>query len=252
MAAKGFGGAVIFDAGGAEQRDNGPVPADPAFASPEQPQRSGAIMTARGLIDEHPPPRLRVFMACRVLHHLGRHEQADRLWQQWQNDHSQANLFYLPLGGKWAGLSDDVLTSVAETIVDTMLEQPWPELGGYELMNIPGLAYLHADHAAVQRLMPMLSQGLPVEADPRRVVAAAVLATAAAPDLHAEILSAAKHSIAAADVAEASHEAADLRDRPASMIRNELRRSLRDRAALHEAIMLGAALTRHRRPGRRE
>jgi len=35
MAAKGFGGAVIFDAGGAEQRDNGRVPAGPPFASPE-------------------------------------------------------------------------------------------------------------------------------------------------------------------------------------------------------------------------
>ncbi len=33
MAAQGFGGAVIFDAGGAEQRDNGPVPPGPPFAS---------------------------------------------------------------------------------------------------------------------------------------------------------------------------------------------------------------------------
>ena len=35
MAHKGFGGAVLFDAGGAEQRDNGRVPAGPVFASPE-------------------------------------------------------------------------------------------------------------------------------------------------------------------------------------------------------------------------
>jgi len=35
MAARGFGGAIIFDAGGAEQRDNGPVPPGPTFASPE-------------------------------------------------------------------------------------------------------------------------------------------------------------------------------------------------------------------------
>ena len=35
MAAQGFGGAIIFDAGGAEQRDNGPVPPGPPFASPE-------------------------------------------------------------------------------------------------------------------------------------------------------------------------------------------------------------------------
>jgi len=35
MAAKGFGGAIITDAGGAEQRGNGRVPAGPAFASPE-------------------------------------------------------------------------------------------------------------------------------------------------------------------------------------------------------------------------
>ena len=35
MAAKGFGGAIVTDAGGAEQRDNGAVPAGPAFASPQ-------------------------------------------------------------------------------------------------------------------------------------------------------------------------------------------------------------------------
>ena len=35
MKAKGFGGAIITDAGGAEQEGNGPVPAGPAFFSPE-------------------------------------------------------------------------------------------------------------------------------------------------------------------------------------------------------------------------
>ena len=34
MAAKGFGGAVIVDAGGAEQRGNAQVPHGPTFASP--------------------------------------------------------------------------------------------------------------------------------------------------------------------------------------------------------------------------
>jgi hypothetical protein len=34
MKAKGYGGAIIVDAGGAEQRDNLPVPAGPLFASP--------------------------------------------------------------------------------------------------------------------------------------------------------------------------------------------------------------------------
>ena len=34
MAAKGFGGAIITDAGGAEQRGNDRVPAGPPFASP--------------------------------------------------------------------------------------------------------------------------------------------------------------------------------------------------------------------------
>lgn len=35
MKAKGFSGAMIFDAGGADQRGNSPVPAGPLFASPE-------------------------------------------------------------------------------------------------------------------------------------------------------------------------------------------------------------------------
>ena len=35
MKAKGFGGAIITDAGGAEQEGNAQVPAGPAFFSPE-------------------------------------------------------------------------------------------------------------------------------------------------------------------------------------------------------------------------
>ena len=35
MAARGFGGAVVFDAGGADQRGNGRVPPGPVFASPK-------------------------------------------------------------------------------------------------------------------------------------------------------------------------------------------------------------------------
>ena len=50
-----------------------------AFRNPSSPQRTAAILQDRSLIDEHPPPRLRLYMATRVLHHLGRHEEADAL-----------------------------------------------------------------------------------------------------------------------------------------------------------------------------
>jgi hypothetical protein len=59
-----------------------------AFRNPSSPQRTAAIFQDNALIDEHPPARLRLYMATRVLHHLGRHEEADALWERWEAEHA--------------------------------------------------------------------------------------------------------------------------------------------------------------------
>jgi len=219
-----------------------------AFRNPNSPQQTAAIFQDNALIDEHPPARLRLYMASRVLHHLGRHEEADTLWEQWETDHADVHLYYLPLGGQWVGLSDEALHSVADSIIDVLLQRGWPELEGFQLLNIPGLAYLHAEHAEVERLTGLLARGETVDASPRWIMAAAVLAGAAQPALHDQILDAARRSIAG--VGEAKEKAAipSLRHLPSGTINEALVASLRQPEAIQEAIIMGAALTPYRPP----
>ncbi len=219
-----------------------------AFRNPGSPQRTAAIFQDGGVVDEHPPERLRVYMATRVLHHLGRHDAADELWERWQNDHPDVHFYYLPLGGDWVGLSEESLHAVADSMVDVLLQRPWPELAGFQLLNIPGLAYLHAEHATVERLMSPLADGEVVDAAPRWVIAAAVLAANAQPTLEDKILDAARRSIRGIGEQVELAEAASMRHAPASTIGAELVASLRQPDAIQEAIVLGAALTPYRRP----
>jgi hypothetical protein len=217
-----------------------------AFRNPSSPQRTAAIFQDNALIDEHPPARLRLYMATRVLHHLGRHEEADKLWEQWEADHADVRLYYLPLGGEWVGLSDEALHSIADSVIDVLIQSPWPELEGFHLRDIPGLAYLHAEHAEVERLSDRLAGGETVDADVRWIMAGAVLAAAAQPAWHDQILAAARRSIVG--IGAKREEVEPSRRRPSGTIGEALVASLRNPLAIREAIVLGAAFTAYKHP----
>ncbi len=212
-----------------------------AFQNPGSPQRTAAIFQDGGVIDEHPPARLRLHMAIRVLHHLGHHDEADAVWERWEADHAGVGLYYLPLGGDWVGLSEESLHTVANGMVDVLLQRPWPELDGFQLLNIPGLAYLHAEHAMAEKLALALGRGETVDGDPRLIIAAAVLAAGAQPTLHDPILEAALRSIHGVGQAQAVAPP----PRPLARDRSlggALRRSLRSPSAIQEAVTLAAIL----------
>lgn len=212
-----------------------------AFRNPGSPQHTAVILQDQNLMDEHPPGRLRLFMATRVLHHLGRHNEADELWEHWESDHPDLSLYYLPLGGRWVGLSDDAMHSIAESIIDVLVQSPWPELEGFQLLNIPGFAYLHAEHAEVQQVSRDLARGETVDADVRWIMAAAVLAAMAQPALHDQILEAARRSIEG--VGEKAKPVTKRPHRRPRTIAAALVESLKQPVAIEQAIALGAALT---------
>jgi hypothetical protein len=217
-----------------------------AFRNPSSPQRTAAILQNNALIDEHPPARLRLYMATRVLHHLGRHEEANTLWEQWEADHADVRFYYLPLGGQWVGLSDEALHSIADSMIDVLVQGPWPELEGFHLRDIPGLAYLHAEHAEVGRLSNQLARGETVDADVRWIMAAAVLAATEQPTLHDQILEAARRSIVG--VGAEAEKMEPIRRPPSGTIGEALVASLRQPEAIREAIILGAAFRPYERP----
>jgi len=217
-----------------------------AFRNPSSPQRTAAILQDNALIDEHPPARLRLYMATRVLHHMGRHEEATAQWEQWEAEHADVRLYYLPLGGQWVGLADEALHTIADAVIDTLVQDPWPELEGFHLRDIPGLAYLHAEHAEVARLADQLARGQTVDADVRWIMAAAVLAAASQPTLHDQILDAARRSIVG--VGQEPELAAPALRLRGGAIGETLVASLRQPDAVREAIILGAAFTPYKRP----
>ena len=219
-----------------------------AFRNPASPQRTAAVMASQGWIDEHPPERLRVYMATRVLHHLGRHQEADALWAKWEGEHPGVDFYFLPMAGQWVGLSDESMHDQADAMVDILLEQSWPELADYKLLNIPGFAYLHADHAEVTRVREALSRGDVVDVDVRWIMAAAVLEVAGKPELEAMILEVASASIVGIGTEPEVVESPRMKRPPTGAIGETLVASLRDPSAVREAIILGTALRPYDRP----
>lgn len=218
-----------------------------AFRDPESPHRTAAIFQTDGFIDPHPPRRLRIYIGTRVLHHLGRHEEADSIWARWEAEHQELDLYFLPLGGRWVGLNQDTLHARADAVVDLLIEEPWPELDGYALTDIPGFAYLHPAHTEVARVMQSLRTGDARGEDVRWIMAAAVLLVVEDPALHDEILAAAQRSIVGVG-AEAFAEELVVRIEPQGSVGALLSRSLTNAATLREAIILGESIRPYRRP----
>ncbi len=211
------------------------------LASPRAPQRGSAILAKRGLIAEQPPARLRLYMACVALAELGYEAEGDALWSRWEAMHPNAQLFFLPLGGNWVGLSEHALTNPADELVALMLSEPWPELAGFRLASIPGLPYGKREEAEVTKLSERLTEGVRVDADARWLVAAAVMAAAQTPERQAQVLAAARQSLSREAVAKPRPVVSSKAVRPSS-IKAELRRSLRDPEAVRQAVVLGASL----------
>jgi len=219
-----------------------------SFRDPSSAHRTAAILASQGWIDEHPPARLRLYMATRVLHHLGRHQEADSIWEQWEAEHPEVDFYYLPLAGRWVGLSDESLHALADSMIDALLEQSWPELADHQLMNIPGFAYLHGEHAEVERLRVALARGETVNGDVRWIMAAAVLAAVEQPTLHDQILEAARLSIIGIGTEERDTTGPAVARPARGAIADTLVASLRQPAAIREAIILGEAIRPYHQP----
>lgn len=224
------------------------------FAEPDRPEATRAAGVQQGLIAPHPPADLRIRLAAELLIILGRAAEAQALMDGWTRVHGETERYYMPTAdGRYAGLARDYLLDPAVATVHALMEEQWHTLSGHGLMDIPGLSYLHAEHAQVLRQVPHLSDARSVRAEPRLVVAAAVLAVeAGAPQ--PRVMSALRGSIAgvgesartrltAASTGMLEGSAHDPRHAVAAgSIAAELRATLQSPAALTEAVLLGEGL----------
>lgn len=210
-----------------------------AYARRDDPAQAAAVHHDGVLIDVQPPAHLRLYIAARVLHHLGLHKEADEQWARWKREHQDQEVIYVPIQDQWGAVEEEVFIEPADDLVDALLEQSWPELSGATLIAIPGLPYLHAEHSRVLALQARLANGEQVHAASRLVIAAAILAAAANPAQHDVILQAARGSITGVTIKEAARPVRGVRASSGDLA-GAFRHSLRNPAAIREAIIVGA------------
>ena len=200
-------------------------------------------LDASGRYDPHPPRHLRLLAGCAVLERAGLHADAKRLRAEWEARHTQArgpDRLLFPAGGGLIPLPLQLFTPLLTRFVEKLYAGPCDALGGFGLQDISGLDYGPHEHAEGLRARDALLRGLvPVVRDPRAVVAGAVIAALARPDIEAQILVNARAAIPALGTGETLPDAFGDTGPDAGPLRL-------DRAALLDAVVLREVLTRPR------
>ncbi|MCA9531314.1 MAG: hypothetical protein KC543_14395, partial [Myxococcales bacterium] len=212
-------------------------------------QRADAAAAARasGRFDATPPAHLRMWMACRTLDALGCHGEARAEWEAWAAARPDLDAFHLPAaGGVWVRAPLAYLYEPGAVWVDHLTSLEAAIFAQRSLVTTPGLAYLGAARAEVERAIPHLLAGRAVHADPRWIVAAAMAAGAGEGEASRAVFDAVRRSIAGAGEADTHASATWARGAAALEARRSLgasvRAASRDRARLRAAVVLGEAL----------
>jgi hypothetical protein len=194
--------------------------------------------------DPHPPHHLRLIAGCTVLERAGLHTDAKRLRAEWDARHTVQDRgpdrILFQAGRSLIGLPLELFTPIVTRFVEQLYAGPCEGLGGFGLQDLTGLDYGPHEHAEGLRARDALLRGqVPIVRDPRAVVAGAVFAAFARPEAEAKILEKARAAIPALGTGETLPDALGDSGDPADGLRL-------DRAALVDAFVLRAVLTRRR------
>ncbi len=97
-----------------------------------------------------PPLQVRVFVACRVLQHLGMGDDAANRWSEWNKRVDSPSSFILHgTDGSTGNLPMKTVLGAVGSVVDYLMEEPLGALGGASLPSIPSLV---CDPEIVQRM----------------------------------------------------------------------------------------------------
>lgn len=191
---------------------------------------------------------LRVRVAAAVLHHLGQHQAADDLLSRASKLPGWGARLRLPMrntsfgsGSGYAEMRHEDVHPPIQTVIEALLEGRFDALGRFRLMEIPGFAYLHGEHAHVLRLIPAIKRGAVPHEAPRFIVGAAILAIAKDPTIEPRVLRHVWGSLG---------RQVDSRRPPGAAEANyaqlpwdaALRFACRDRQTLRDALLVGMAL----------
>ena len=182
------------------------------FATPGEPVSMAVVALGPSgwLHDSHPPRLLRLMACARVLELVDQARAAGRLIEEWTAIHggSLPDAFYFPVGGQYLGIDASVVIEIGNVIVDALCNEQLLALDGFQLRSVPGVDFGPVMSARVElAAAQLLRREVPGVADPRAIVAGAVLVADAHPAREAETLALARRAILAFGTTEAPADA---------------------------------------------
>jgi hypothetical protein len=149
-------------------------PMSAVFAAPD---RTGQML------DEHPPPHLRVHMAAWLLNELGYDVEMKPLLAAWQQAHEDADYIVVPIAGTRQTVSVDLASFLDKGTysLSELVAEEFRGLGGYPLSAVAGQELGPGVWARVKRRADQILAGEPFHDSPRVAIAAGIEAAAISP-----------------------------------------------------------------------
>ncbi len=213
-----------------------------SLARPMQPMDTLVARTQGRFLSTVPPAAIRMHVAFAALQRLGLHEWQQRLRTRWELAHGASESLYLPLSdGRLMAVPLAYMLGELDPILVTLLDEPQVALGQETWLDVPGFAYLHAEHAQAQRVADAFLRSEAVDAPPRVLIAGAALAMDTNDAARAKVTAALARSIRGAGTLDAAPNAFDGSLSKPGGAHPTLAAALRDQGLVRDALVIGAA-----------
>jgi len=135
------------------------------------------------MLDEHPPPHLRVHLAAWLLNHLGYDLEMKPLLAAWQASHEESDYLVLPVQGSRQTVAVDLQGFIDKGayILSEMMSEEFRGLGGYPMTAVVGQELGPGVWARVKKRAEQILQGQQFHDTPRVAIAAGIEAAAKSP-----------------------------------------------------------------------
>jgi hypothetical protein len=210
------------------------------LARPQAPLETRIGFAHGRWLSTQPPSALRLFAAARALQVLGFTEDAESIERSFAATHGPLDVLYYPLasGQVFAVPANFVLQELAP-VLDALATEPLDALEDASLLDVPGFAYLHGEHARANDAALRFLRGEAVRHAARECAAGALSAVLARPDLNDQVFAALSRSVRGNGMLEALGTTAT----PALAVApRSLHALARDTRELRAAMMLTSAL----------
>jgi hypothetical protein len=169
-----------------------------------------------------PPLHVRMFVACRVLQHMGMEDEARRRFKEWSDKIEVGQVFSIRgMDGRTGALPvSHVLQSVSQA-VDYLVKKQLGPLGGFSLLAIPSLCLTAGQLERMQQVSKRFLAGSATDVSGRIILGAAQLAVEKSNTLARAVAKAALRSLGGeGESIEARLPASDGKERLAAHVRS--------------------------------